>query len=142
MISFHVGNTGLFSRVVKMSEKVLLVDDEQDLLETMAERMRLLGIDVSTTTSPWDAIKKVGMEPYDVIVIDFMMPGMDGLNALKLLKKQNPELQVILLTGHTTLKLCTEALELGALDIMEKPPDLKVLIEKIKEARVHNKKLP
>ena len=123
-----------------MSEKVLLVDDERDLLETVAERMRLLGMDVSTTTSPWDAIKKVKMESYDAIVIDLMMPGMDGLNALKTIKKQNPDLQVILLTGHATLKLCNTAMELGALDIMEKPPDLKVLIEKIKKTSAHKKK--
>lgn len=129
-----------FTKAGNMTEKVLLVDDEKDLLETMAERMRLRGMDVSTTTSPWDALKKVKAEPYDAIVMDLMMPGMTGLNALKAMKKQNPDLQIILLTGHATLTLEIEATKLGALDLMEKPPDLKALTDKIKKAKAHKKK--
>ena len=123
-----------------MTEKVLLVDDEMDLLETMAERMRILGMDVSITTSPWDALKKVKADPYDAIVMDLMMPGMTGLNALKAMKKQDPDLQIILLTGHATIKLGMEATKLGALDIMEKPPDLNALTDKIKKAKASKKK--
>jgi len=122
-----------------MSEKVLLVDDEQDLLEVMAERMRILGIDVSTTTSPWDALKKVEGESYDAIVIDLMMPEMDGLEALRALKLKKPDLQVILLTGHATVEKGMEAMKLGAMDLMEKPADLKNLAKKIKKAKGQKK---
>jgi len=118
-----------------MAEKVLVVDDEQEFLDTLAERMRDRGMDVSTTTSATDALKKAEEESYDAIVLDLMMPEMDGLEVLKALKKKKPELQIVLLTGHATLAKGIAAMKLGAIDFIEKPADLKVLIEKIKEAK-------
>ncbi len=117
-----------------MSNKVLLVDDEKELLDVVAERMRLFGLDVSTTTSPWVALKKVETEPYDAIVMDLVMPGMGGVAVLKAIKETNPDIQVILLTGHADIELCKQALKLGALDVMEKPADLRALTDKIKKA--------
>ncbi|QTA92299.1 response regulator [Desulfonema magnum] len=118
-----------------MSEKVLLIDDEKDFVVPLAERMKNRGIDVSSTTSPLEAIKKVEEESYDAIVLDLMMPEMDGLETLAALKEKRPELQIILLTGHATVEKGIEAMKLGAMDFLEKPIDLKVLSEKIKKAQ-------
>lgn len=120
-------------------EKVLLVDDENEFLEIMAERMEARDMNVTTTTSPKDALKKAEEDNFDAIILDLMMPEMDGLEALKKLKQNNPDLQVILLTGHATVEKGVEAMKLGATDLMEKPADLKVLTEKIKKA--HTKKM-
>ena len=122
-----------------MTEKVLLVDDEQDFLDTLAERMRNRDMEVTTSSSAVDAIKKAEEGSYDAIILDLMMPGMDGIEALKELKKNKPDLQVILLTGHATVGKGIEAMKLGATDFLEKPADLKVLTEKIKNA--HTKKI-
>jgi DNA-binding NtrC family response regulator len=118
-----------------MTEKVLLVDDEKDFIETLAERMRTRGMKVETTTSPKDAIKKTEQESFDVIVLDLMMPEMDGLKTMAALKEKNPDLQVILLTGHATVEKGIAAMKLGAVDFLEKPIDLAVLNEKIKKAK-------
>ena len=118
-----------------MSEKVLLVDDEVDFLDTLSERMRTRGMEVSTSSSGAEALKKVEQESYDVIILDLMMPGVDGLEALKILKAKKPELQVILLTGHATVEKGIEAMKLGAMDFLEKPTDLSLLTEKIKKAQ-------
>ncbi|MCP4579234.1 MAG: response regulator [Deltaproteobacteria bacterium] len=120
-------------------EKVLLVDDEKEFLEIMAERMSARDMSVTTTTSPKDALIKAQEESYDAIILDLMMPEMDGLETLKELKKNNPDLQVILLTGHATVQKGVEAMKLGATDLLEKPADLKVLTEKIKKA--HTEKM-
>ena len=119
-----------------MPEKVLLVDDEVDFLDIMAERMRGRGIDVATTTSAENAISLVEKEHYDVVIMDFMMPAMNGFNALKLLKKKNADVQIILMTGNVPAELVREAKKIGALDVIAKPADLKKLIEKIKKAKV------
>ncbi|MBU0756330.1 MAG: response regulator [Planctomycetes bacterium] len=118
-----------------MTEKVLLVDDEQDFLDALAERMRARGMEVSTTTSPKEALEKIEKESFDAIILDFQMPEMDGLAVLKALKTNKPELQVILLTGHATLQKGIEAMKLGAMDFVEKPADLETLTEKIKKAQ-------
>ncbi|MBW1722445.1 MAG: response regulator [Deltaproteobacteria bacterium] len=117
-----------------MPEKVLLVDDEEDFLDTLAERMRDRDMDVETTTSAEEALKRADEESFDAVVLDLMMPGMDGLEVLKALKKRNPDIQVILLTGYASLDKGIEAMKLGAMDFIEKPADLKILTEKIKEA--------
>lgn len=118
-----------------MTEKVLLVDDEKDFLSIMSERMKTRGMDVFTAASAKEAIQMVEAESFDAIILDLQMPGMDGLEALKALKAKKPELQVILLTGHATVEQSIQAMKLGAMDLMEKPADLKALTEKIENAR-------
>lgn len=118
-----------------MSEKVLIVDDEKDFLEIIAERIRARGMDVSTTTSAEDAFNLVEAQVFDVVILDFMMPALDGFKALKLMKAKQPDVQVILLTGNVPEEKRIEAKALGALDVIEKPPELKILIEKIIEAK-------
>ncbi|MGA9477827.1 MAG: response regulator [Desulfobacterales bacterium] len=120
-----------------MAEKVLLVDDEKDFLEVMAERMAARGIEVSTASSATEAIRLAEKESFDAIIVDLMMPDMDGIEALKLLKKKKPETQVILLTGHATLEKGIEAMKLGAVDFLEKPADMNQLTKKIKKAHAH-----
>jgi len=118
-----------------MTEKVLLVDDEEDFLETLGERMKNRGMNVTTSASAKEALEKVEEESFDAIVLDLMMPGMDGLEALKIIKEKRPELQVILLTGHATIKKGIEAMKLGAIDFLEKPADIETLTQKIKKAQ-------
>ena len=128
-----------------MSIKVLIVDDEKDFLDIIAERIGARGMDVSTASSAEDALNMVEAESYDVVIMDFMMPALDGFKALKLMKTRQPEVQIILLTGNVPDEKRIEARALGALDVIEKPPDLNDLIQKIKKAKkaqrtVHGKK--
>ena len=118
-----------------MSEKILLVDDEKDFLDVMSERIQARGMDVTTAESAEKALESVESGGYDAIILDLMMPGMDGLQALKAIKKKNPDLQVILLTGHATIEKGIEAMKLGAMDFLEKPADLDKLTDIIKKAQ-------
>jgi DNA-binding NtrC family response regulator len=118
-----------------MSEKILLIDDEQDFLTVMSERMEARKMKVSTASSAKEGLEKVAAGSFDAVILDLAMPGMDGIEALKVLKEKNPELAVILLTGHATIKQGIEAMKLGALDLMEKPADINALAEKIKMAQ-------
>ena len=118
-----------------MSVKVILVEDEQDYLDIMAERMEARGMDISTTTSAEDALNMIQTESYDAVIMDFLMPEMDGFKALKLLKETQPDLAVILLTANVREEERIQARKLGAMDIIEKPADLNLLTQKIEEAR-------
>lgn len=117
-----------------MSEKVLLIDDETDFLDIMSERMNNRDIEVTTAPSAKVALGLVASESYDAIILDLQMPEMDGLQALERLKALNPDLQVILLTGHATVEKGVQAMKLGASDVIEKPADIEMLTEKIKQA--------
>ena len=118
-----------------MSAKVLIVDDEKDFLDIMAERMEARGMDVSTTTSAEEALEMVMTESYDAVIMDLMMPEMDGFKALKLFKESRPDVPVILLTANVPEEKCLEAIKLGAMDVIEKPADLNLLTQKIEEAK-------
>lgn len=118
-----------------MSEKVLLVDDEKEFLEIMSERMKARDMDVTTAISAQQALEIIEKESFDAIILDFQMPGMDGMDALKAIKAKKPELQIILLTGYATVEKGVEAMKIGATDFIEKPADLEVLAEKIKNAK-------
>jgi DNA-binding NtrC family response regulator len=118
-----------------MDEKVLLVDDEAEFLDTLAERMRHRGMQVSTSMSAEEAIRTTADGDFDVVILDLLMPGMDGIQALKALKKKRPDLQVILLTGHATVQKGIEAMKLGAMDLLEKPADINELTERIQKAK-------
>jgi DNA-binding response OmpR family regulator len=118
-----------------MSTRVLLVDDEKDFLDIMAERMGARGMEVSTATSAEDALKMVLKESYDAVIMDLMMPEMDGFQALKLFKETRPDISIILLTANVPEEKCIEAIKLGAMDVIEKPADLNLLTQKIEEAK-------
>ncbi len=92
-------------------------------------------MEVSTTNSGREALEMVDHEPYDVIVLDLQMPGMNGMVALEKIKKRQPDIQVILLTGHATVANGVEAVKLGATDVLEKPVDIESLTDHIREAR-------
>ena len=118
-----------------MTERVLLVDDEEEFVETLAERMRNRGMDVATSNTGGEALDLIDKESYDVVVLDLKMPGMDGLEALARIKKRRPEIQVVLLTGHATVEKGVEAMKRGALEFLEKPVDLSKLSEIIHQAK-------
>ena len=118
-----------------MNEKVLLVDDEEEFVETLAERMRTRGMDVSTSNSGANALQLVDDEDFDVVVLDLKMPGVDGIEALKRIKRRRPEIQVVLLTGHATVEKGVEAIKEGAIEFLEKPVDLRSLTDAIDKAR-------
>jgi DNA-binding NtrC family response regulator len=118
-----------------MSEKVLLVDDEKEFLDIMSERMQARGMTVKTADSADQAMAMLEKESFDAIVMDFKMPGMDGIQALKNIKTKKPELQIILLTGYATVEKTVEAMKIGATDLLEKPADLEKLAAKIKQAK-------
>ena len=118
-----------------MTEKVLLIDDEKDFIEALAERMESRGMNVSATVSPKEGLDIVEKETFDAIILDLKMPEMDGLEVLKKIKDKNPDLQIILLTGHATVQKGIEAMKLGAMDLLEKPVDIATLTEKIKKAQ-------
>jgi DNA-binding NtrC family response regulator len=118
-----------------MSGKILLVDDEKDFLDVMSERIESRGMEVTKAESASQALVQVESGGFDAIILDLMMPGMDGLETLKAIKQKNPDLQVILLTGHATVEKGIEAMKLGALDFVEKPADLNKLTQIIKKAQ-------
>jgi two-component system, response regulator RegA len=123
------------------SDKVLLVDDEVEFVETLAERMRTRGLEVDYTHSGDGAVEKASKNHYDAIVLDLAMPGMDGMETLRHLRTNHPDLQIILLTGQGTIQTAVEATKLGAMDFLEKPTDIDQLLDKIKSARVKRMQL-
>ena len=123
-----------------MPAKVLIVDDEKDFLDIMAERMGARGVEVSTTTSAENALKMVLKESYDAVIMDLMMPEMDGFKALKLFKETRPDVPIILLTANVLEEKRIEAIKRGAMDVIEKPADLNRLAQKIEEAKARKLK--
>ena len=119
----------------EMEAKVLLVDDEQDFLETLSSRLEMRGLKVSAVTSGEQAIAEAKEQEYDAIVVDLSMPGIDGLETLKRIKANTPNAEIILLTGHGSVASGVEAMKLGAGDFLQKPVELTELMSKIGEAK-------
>jgi DNA-binding NtrC family response regulator len=117
--------------------RVLLVDDEEEFTDLLSERMRSRGLDVDVSSNGPDAIEQVKKRTYDAVVLDLAMPGMDGFEALRKLLAGNPDLQVILLTGQGSVRKGVEALQSGAVEFLEKPADLDLLLEQIRKAQAN-----
>ena len=119
-----------------MAEKVLIVDDDKAFLAILSERMQNRGMEVSTAESAAEALQLLEKESFDAVLLDLMMPEMGGIEALQIMRKKQPEIQVIFLTGHPSVSKGVEAMKLGAMDFIPKPVDMNELTEKIKHAKV------
>jgi two-component system, OmpR family, response regulator len=114
--------------------RVLLVDDEEDFRTTLAKRLRKRKLEVTEAESGRAAINLLKQGTFDVVVLDVRMPGMDGIEALKQIKILNPQVEVIMLTGHASVESGIEGMRLGAFDYLMKPCDINDLINKIMDA--------
>jgi DNA-binding NtrC family response regulator len=121
--------------------KVLLVDDEEEFAETLAMRLETRGLRVETACDGETALQKVQQQSFDAVLLDLAMPGIGGIETLRQIRQLSPEAQVILLTGRATVKTATEAMRLGAMDLLEKPTDIAELVEKISEAATRRTRL-
>ena len=123
------------------SGKILLVDDEEEFVEALGTRLEARGFSVGVANTGDAALEEAEAQTFDAIVLDLAMPGMDGIETLKRLRELNPDSQVILLTGWATVQKATEAMRHGALDLLEKPVEIEVLVERINEATTNKTRL-
>ena len=114
--------------------KVLLVDDEIDFASTLAKRLELKGIRARTAPDGQTALKLIQEEQPHVVVLDVVMPEMDGIQTLFEIKKIAPLVEVILLTGFAELETALKGMELGAFDYLTKSIDLDELLYKLEDA--------
>ncbi|MCJ7687518.1 MAG: response regulator [Desulfobacteraceae bacterium] len=114
--------------------KMMLVDDEKRFLSTTKKLLSRKGYDVLTATSGTEALEELRAHNIHVVILDVKMPGMDGIETLKAIKRTYPLVEVIMLTGHGTVDSAVEGLKSGATDYLTKPTDVQDLIEKAEEA--------
>lgn len=113
---------------------VMLVDDEEEFVTTLAERLELRDMEVRVALSGEEAVHLLVEFVPQVMVLDLKMPGMDGLEVLRVVHSQHPEVKAIMLTGHGSEKDREEAMRIGACDYLHKPVDITELTERIKKA--------
>ena len=114
--------------------RVLLVDDEKDFLEVLIRRLGKRQVKVDGVSTGEEALQYLQVRPIDVAVLDVKMPGMDGITLLRELKKLNPLIEVIMLTGHASLEVALEGMRSGAFDYLMKPAEIDELLYKIQDA--------
>ena len=114
--------------------KLLIVDDEVQFLNALARRLELRGFMVTKATNGAEAIQAAGSHKFDLALLDLKMPGIDGTEVLRLLRKEHKYLEVIILTGHGSLDLAVECTKLGAYGYVPKPYELEQLIKILKDA--------
>ena len=119
--------------------QVMLVDDEVEFLETLIKRMKKRNVDITGVKSGEEALLALDQNQVDVVILDVRMPGMDGIEALKEIKRQHPLIEVIMLTGHASVEVAVQGMELGAFDYLMKPIDIDELLYKVEDA--HKNKL-
>lgn len=124
---------------------VLFVDDEVEFLDTLLKRMKKRNLRASGVKSGEEALDFLDQNPTDVVVLDVKMPGMDGIQALKEIKKLYPLIEVVMLTGHASVEVAIQGMELGAFDYLMKPVDIDDLLYKVQDAykkkAIHEKKI-
>jgi len=126
--------------------RALIVDDETEFRETLVSRLQKRNLDVTGAASGEEALKIMKAKLFDVVILDIRMPGgMDGLEALKEMKKIQPLAEVLLLTGHASVESSIEGMKLGAFDYLLKPINLEDLMTKMAQAfekkNVHDQKI-
>jgi len=117
-----------------MFPSILIVDDEPSILQTLSGLLADEGFEVTTAANGYEALKIIDSESPDLVLLDIWMPGIDGIETLKEIKKDNPTVQVIIITGHGTIETAVNATKLGAYDLIEKPLSIDKVIVAINNA--------
>jgi len=121
---------------LKAPPKFLLVDDEREFVQTLSARLQVRDMDSAVAYDGEEALSYMEKEEADVMVLDLKMPGINGMEVLRTVKKERPHVEVIILTGHGSEADKALAMELGAFAYLEKPVDIEVLSKTMKEAYI------
>ncbi len=113
---------------------ILIVDDEPTIVQSLTGLLTDDGFEVISASNGYEALKLIESESPDLVLLDIWMPGMDGIETLKEIKKNNPYIQVIIITGHGTVETAVKATKLGAFDLIEKPLSFDKVIVSINNA--------
>lgn len=113
---------------------LLLVDDEKVFLDIMAQRLKRRGFTVTTADDGATALRHLQAGVIDVVVLDVAMPGMSGIETLQAIKKQQPLIEVVMLTGQATVATAVEAIRQGAFNYLKKPCEIEDLLAQINNA--------
>ena len=108
--------------------KILIVDDEKNIRRTLSNILEDEHYKVITTESGENALNILSNEIIDLMLLDVKLPGMDGIEVLKLIKKDFPGIDVIMISGHSTIKIAVQAVKIGAYDFLEKPLSLHKIV--------------
>jgi two-component system response regulator CpxR len=130
---FHQPNI-YFDLDVEMPKKVLLVDDERDFVHVLSERLQARSMESAVAYNGEEALSIMETDEPEVMVLDLKMPGIDGIETLRRVKRDYPDTQVIILTGHGSEREEALARELGAFAYLHKPVDIDVLAKTMKAA--------
>lgn len=114
--------------------RLLIVDDEKRFVETLSKRLTARGLYVEGVYSGADALALVQAKPFDVVLLDVRMPVMDGLATLREIRKYQPFLQVIMLSGTASINAAVEGMRLGALEYLLKPASIEEVLPRIEAA--------
>ncbi|RJQ82733.1 MAG: sigma-54-dependent Fis family transcriptional regulator [Desulfobacteraceae bacterium] len=117
-----------------MFPTIMIVDDEPSILKSLQGLLTDEGFEVTTASNGYAALQNIQTEAPDLVLLDIWMPGIDGLETLKEIKKDNPHVQVIMITGHGTIETAVQATKLGAFDFIEKPLAIERVIVAINNA--------
>jgi DNA-binding NtrC family response regulator len=121
--------------MLKIPIDIVIVDDEEDFVEMLAKRLENEGHNVRTALSGERGLELLDETECDVVILDIRMPGMDGITALKAIKRDHPAVEVIMLTGHGTIDTAVEGLKSGAFDYVQKPANFDDMLAKLNAAR-------
>jgi len=105
------------------SPPVLIVDDEKNIRLTLSSALEALNISSDTAGTGEEALQKLAEKSYRLILLDFKLPGMNGLEVLRQVADKYPDLQVIIMTAYGSIEIAVEAMKLGAMDFLQKPLD-------------------
>ena len=121
--------------MVKIPINILVVDDEKDFVEIISLRLEDAGERVKAAYNGQECLEALADNDIDVVILDIKMPGMDGIETLREIKRRHPLVEVILLTGHGAVDTAVEGMKLGAFDYLNKPADFDDLLALLHEAR-------
>src|SRR5262245_34179779 len=116
------------------NRKILVIDDEKLIRWSLNERLRREGYEVEEATDGATALKLIGQDDYDLLLLDFKLPDIDGLQVLKRVKERNPGQVVILMTAYSSIENAVEAMRLGAYDYINKPFNMDELVLDVEKA--------
>ena len=119
---------------MKNKPSILVTDDEKSIRNSLREILEFEGYEISEAENGSEALKLIEKNHVDLMILDIKMKGMDGIEVLQKAKELKPELPVIMISGHGTIKIAVEATKIGAYDFIEKPPDLNRLLISVRNA--------